>query len=118
MNETQNLDVEGKLRAALLVVVLTPTIRAWLRANDPMALRQAVDALKLEPADPRQKLDELCKAIRVEDLVESDAILTRERTAYLSDNKEQAEELRRHLATVRGFIRRSERMRRGLRVGL
>jgi hypothetical protein len=33
------------LRAALHVVVLTPHIRAYLEANDPKALQQAVDAM-------------------------------------------------------------------------
>jgi len=38
----------SKLEKALLVLVLTPATRKWLEKNDPKALRQALDALRLE----------------------------------------------------------------------
>jgi hypothetical protein len=39
----------ASLTDALLVLVLTPSIRAWLRENDPAALRQAETALLIHP---------------------------------------------------------------------
>lgn len=39
-------DPQGRLVAALAVMVLDPKIREWLKANDPMALEQAIRALR------------------------------------------------------------------------
>jgi hypothetical protein len=38
----------SKERAALMVIVLTPHIRAWLEENDPKALQQCREALDLD----------------------------------------------------------------------
>ena len=39
------IDSTDKMAAALRVIALDPTIRSWLRANDPKALEQVRDAL-------------------------------------------------------------------------
>lgn len=48
-------DPTHRLEDALLVLILTPTIRAFLLENDPMALKQAEDALLHSDLDSESK---------------------------------------------------------------
>jgi hypothetical protein len=41
-----NLPVEQKMANALRVLILDPKTQAWLMDNDPMALKQARDAVR------------------------------------------------------------------------
>ena len=52
LKENDNLRERlAKTTEALAVLVLTPIIRSWLEMNDPMALRQALNALPPEYLD-------------------------------------------------------------------
>lgn len=44
-----------RMEDALMVIVLTPSIREFLQQNDPAALRQAEDALLRSDLDPESK---------------------------------------------------------------